>query len=911
LGAPGRKAGALPQAKWFTFEAISNANEREGLAYAFGKPMRAEALVDRARLIMSIGSDFLDTEQGAVGASADWARNRAIGDIDMAMNLKSQPDPKASKFNTKMSRLYAAESILSLTGSNADHRVRLTPVQMDAFGAQIAMSMVEINGIRLPGDLVKVCAKLAKTPLPTGAIEMARAFALDIQNTLFDDIEGALIVVGRNESPFLHNLAAALNHKAVTSRDSLVRYYDDVSRPEFVGGGQRDQGDFANLKAVTDLLNAGKVDTVIILGGNPVYHAPLGLGFDAALKNAKHVVVLSDQNTETTRFATLTTPRAHFLEAWGDTISMRGDSAVQQPLIQPLFGAWSEVELLLRLQGKKPDGQEAVRATWKPRIDIEDFDTFWAQCLANGLMGLDKLRPVALDGNQGHQGLGALARTVGRLKAPTLESLDLMIISDSNLYDGRFATNSVLQEAPDPITKLTWDNAVLVGPTTAKALGIEKPSQIGHTATERVEITATVDGKEVTLDLPVWIVPGMADNTLAIAMGYGRDFDSYLPYHDAGKIGVSASALRSVSSPYLVQGVSVKKTGRMYPMACVQRFDSQTPGQGYSERPIVRETTVEGFLEDPLFAAPGIIEHGHYPTKTVGEGAEQKKLDYMVAHPPTETLHAPPAKGADYTQGYQWAMVVDLNKCTGCNACLVACVTENNIPSVGKNEVRHGRELHWMRMDRYYVGDEADPAVVHLPVSCSQCETAPCENVCPVGATTHSPEGLNDMAYNRCIGTRYCSNNCPFKVRRFNFYNYSSSSSSWEGLKIRDDSVVDVKTEDQLLFMTRNPDVSVRFRGVMEKCTYCVQRINRAKIAAKHAKDAARSEAEIQAIQPACQQVCSSDCITFGDKNNPNSAVSKARSNLRNYQLLIELNLRSRTTYLGKVRNPSLNMKKG
>jgi Fe-S-cluster-containing dehydrogenase component len=256
-------------------------------------------------------------------------------------------------------------------------------------------------------------------------------------------------------------------------------------------------------------------------------------------------------------------------------------------------------------------------------------------------------------------------------------------------------------------------------------------------------------------------------------------------------------------------------------------------------------------------------------------------------------------------------MVIDLNKCTGCNACLVACVSENNIPSVGKEEVRHGRELHWLRMDRYYVGDEADPAVVHLPVACSQCETAPCENVCPVGATTHSPEGLNDMAYNRCIGTRYCSNNCPFKVRRFNFYNYSSSSSSWEGLKIRDDSVVDVNTEDQLLFMTRNPDVSVRFRGVMEKCTYCVQRINRAKIAAKQTTDHAKSEAVIADIKPACQQVCASNSITFGDKNNPKSAVSKARSNPRNYGLLTELNLRSRTTYLGKVRNPSPNMKKG
>lgn len=402
----------------------------------------------------------------------------------------------------------------------------------------------------------------------------------------------------------------------------------------------------------------------------------------------------------------------------------------------------------------------------------------------------------------------------------------------------------------------------------------------------------------------------MADNTLAITLGYGRDFDSYLPYHDAGIIGVSAVPFRSVASPDLVQGVKLKRTNRMYPIACVQRFNSQTPDSGgFAQRPLVRETTVDGFKADPNFAVAGIIEHGHYPQKTVGKGANQKKVDYLVAHPPAEALHDVPHKGADYSRGYQWAMVVDLNKCTGCNACLVACVTENNIPSVGKNEVRRGREMHWMRMDRYFVGSEDDPAVVHQPMSCSQCEMAPCENVCPVQATAHSPEGLNDMAYNRCIGTRYCANNCPFKVRRFNFFNYSNSSSAWQGLKIRNDKIVDVKTEDQLLHMTRNPDVSVRFRGVMEKCTYCVQRINRAKIEAKHAENERAAAAVIANISPACQDVCATDCITFGDKNNPKSAVSQARSNPRNYALLSELNLRTRTTYLGKVRNPSPNMK--
>ena len=911
IGRPNEARGRLPFAKWYTFDALSYDNERQGLLAAFRKPMRAVPDLQNARFIMSLGSDFLGTEHGSVAASADWAKKRSIGTMEMATTRTGEPAPDKTQLDVTMNRLFVAETVMSLTGSNADHRIRLGRHQMDAFGAQLALAMQEINAISIPAELAALIQKKAQTKLPENAIKMARAFAQDIQNTVIGDAEGPLVIVGRSESPFLHNLAAFLNHGR--QRRSMVRYYEDFSRPQFVTSGQPDAGDFGNLKALTAELNSGAVDTLVILGTNPGYHAPGDLDFANAVKKAKNVIVLSDQGTETTKLSTLSLPRAHFLESWGDTQSSTGDASIQQPLIKPLHGAWSDLELVLRLLGESsPDAHKAVQATWKDRMDAPggDFDLAWQRALADGLIAQDRLRPSAATSSMAYSGTAGMANDAP--KAPAKDALHLFFVADAHLGDGRFATSSVLQETPDPITKVTWDNVAMMSPKTAAELGIEKPSQIGHTATERVEITAEVGGKEATLNIPAWIVPGMADYTVAVAIGYGRDFDSYLPYHESGKIGVSVSEFRTTASPDFVAGAKLSRSGRMYPIACVQRFDSQTPdAAGFDQRPLVRETTVDEFKKDPTFAKPGLIMHGHYPQKTVGKGKNQKQVDYLVAHPPTEALHDGPHRNADYSTGYQWAMAIDLNKCTGCNACLVACVTENNIPAVGKEQVRVGRELHWLRLDRYFVGDENEPAVVHQPLTCSQCEMAPCENVCPVGATAHSPEGLNDMAYNRCIGTRYCSNNCPFKVRRFNFFNYSNSASSWEGLKIRNDKTVDVATEDQLAYLGRNPDVSVRFRGVMEKCTYCVQRINKGKNDAKLAATQAEAEKHIADIKPACQQVCSTDCITFGDKNNPNSAVSKVRSNPRNYALLTELNLRPRTTYLGKVRNPSPYMAEG
>jgi MoCo/4Fe-4S cofactor protein with predicted Tat translocation signal len=880
----------LPKSSWYTYEPISYDNQRAGLKAAFGKNRRAVYSFSRARCVLSLDSDFLGTEQGDVHNARNWASLR---------DLKSNLD--------KMSRLYMVEGIFSLTGTNADHRLRLRTSQIEAFAFLVAEELMK-DGLILPEDLrAAIKPRTASLRSNKKALKFAAAVAKDLmaRQMRVGMATDGLVVAGRRQSALVHNLAAAINY--FLSKDSgVVSYFDDPARDP------ADAGDMANITALTAALNAGSVKSLVILDSNPIYSAPGDVGFAAALAKAKtagtQVICLADTGDETTKLADWVIPRAHFLEAWGDTVGSTGTLAIQQPVIEPLHGAWSEIEVLARMLGDEPtDGYTLVRNMWKRVYGATGFTTRWRQWLHDG----KAIKPINYpqEGNPQHQGAGALLSTKVPSGKAAKDNLELVFVEDSRLYDGRFSNNSWLLECPDPITKIAWDNAALVSPKTAEALGIPPSSQIGKTETTRILLE--VGGKNV--EMPAWIVPGMADNTVVVAMGHGRDFASYLPYHDRGVVGFDVNPLRSVQSPDLLTGATISKKGGMYPIACLQRFGRQEPGFDFPKRALVREATLSEYQDDPTFAQEGIIQHGPngavVPKKTV----RGEDTDYVVFHPPMKTPHDPPAKGADYSKGHQWAMVIDLNKCTGCNSCLVACVAENNIPSVGKEEARYGREMHWLRMDRYFVGDTDEPEVVHQPMLCSQCENAPCENVCPVQATAHSPEGLNDMAYNRCVGTRYCANNCPFKVRRFNFYNYTQSSSTWEGLKIRGAQVVDPNSDDELLHMVRNPDVTVRFRGVMEKCTYCIQRITRGKREASLAENALASRESIRKISTACQQSCPSDCITFGDINDKGNRLNEKRALDRNYQLLTELNLRTRTTYLAKVRNtnPALAAKKG
>ncbi|MCA9543615.1 MAG: TAT-variant-translocated molybdopterin oxidoreductase [Myxococcales bacterium] len=828
--------------RWYTFESVSDDNQLAGLRAVFkdglkpGEALRPHYRLHEADVIVSIDADFLGTEGDAVQDAAMWARRRKV---------KAPGD--------RMSRLYAVENYYSVTGTNADHRLRLSNAEVEQFTFGLAAKLAESGQVVLPADL-GAAAKGRSAGLSAKAQKFIDAVAADLLKTR--DERGVarkpLLIAGRRQAPVVHALVAAIN-KGLGAQGATLYYFPQPVR-------QDDAGDMAGLKALADELQAGKVKTLLILGANPVYSAPADLDFAAAMKKAGTRIVLADQHDETAALATLAIPRAHFLEAWGDVYFTDGTTTIQQPLIAPLHGAWSEIELCAQALGDgKTAGYDVVRELWKSKHGAKGFHKAWRRWLHDGRMPEPFFGafPAYKNVNQ----VGDLLAGEGP-KAPTDKSFEIIFVDDANLFDGRFANNSWLQEAPDPLTKITWDNVALISPATAKRLGIEDE--------DRVRVFGP-NGAE--LDTAAWILPGLADNTVAVALGYGRQFDAFLPYHDKGMVGFNANALRSHTSPGWQGGARVSKTAGKYPVACVQRYGRQEPGYDYPARPMVRENTLEGFAAKPEFAKSGVIEHGKAPP------------DAVVLHPPLKTLYG----DHDYSKGMQWGMVIDLNLCTGCNACLVACQSENSVPSVGKDQVMRGREMHWIRMDRYFVGDENDPQVVHQPLGCQQCETAPCENVCPVAATVHSPEGLNDMAYNRCIGTRYCANNCPFKVRRFNFYNYT-------------------KGQAETIHMQRNPNVTVRFRGVMEKCTYCTQRITRGKRRANEAEAVEQKQKEIAAITPACAQACPTGSIVFGDINDKASRVAQLKAHPRDYGLLTELNIRPRTSYLAKVRNPNPNM---
>jgi Fe-S-cluster-containing dehydrogenase component len=586
-------------------------------------------------------------------------------------------------------------------------------------------------------------------------------------------------------------------------------------------------------------MKAGTVQTLVVLGGNPVFDAPADLDFAAAMKKVPNTVALGHSVDETSAIATWHIPRAHFLESWGDARAVGGTISVVQPLILPLFGGKSDVELLGLIAGDADrPGYDIVRDTWKPILAEEEVGTKWNHVLHDGLLAGSELPEIAADAAA--QALADLGPLTGGGAAAT--ELEIVFLPSPSLHDGRFANDGWLQELPDPLTKLTWDNPALVSPKTAETLGL---------MSERM---ARVDYAGRSLEVPVWILPGMADGVVALTVGYGRSH--------AGRIGTGVGfnsfTLRGSKAPGFDSGARVANVGRAYSLSATQNHGSM------EGRPLVRESTVTELRSE--------AEHA----KTEGKGGS---LGVFEEEPHHFSLWKPHA----YDRGHQWGMTIDLNACIGCNACVTACQSENNVPVVGKVQVSKGREMHWIRVDRYFSGEpDGNPELVFQPVPCMHCEDAPCEQVCPVAATVHDAQGLNVMVYNRCIGTRYCSNNCPYKVRRFNFFNFT-------------------KDTPDILKLAMNPDVTVRARGVMEKCTYCTQRINRGKIDAKLAGRALKDGD----IKTACQQACPASAIEFGDLRDTSSRVTKAKAEPRNYALLDELNTKPRTTYLAKVRNPN------
>jgi MoCo/4Fe-4S cofactor protein with predicted Tat translocation signal len=804
-----------PKAQWATYDAVSDENRLAGLKQATGRDVDLMLRFDRASVILALDADPLLTDPEMTRHARGFADGRRVP-------------------GTAMNRLYAVEGVYSLTGAMADHRLRLQSRQIAPFVAALAARL------GLPGA--------APPTIPGLDARWVDALAKD----LLANRGKSLIVAGDRQPPAVHAAVCALNaHLGNTGQ--TVSYYEtkDAALPSV-----------SSLTSLVSAMKGGGVQTLVILGGNPVFDAPADLDFASAMAKVPHTIALGHAVDETSSRAEWHIPRAHYLESWGDARAVGGTLSVVQPLILPLFGGRTAVDVLgLMVSDKDRPGYDIVRETWKPILGDADFEKKWNRVLHDGLLAGSELPEVtpSLAG----QPLAELARSsTGDARPSTLDprtgGLEIVFLPSPSLHDGRYANDGWLQELPDPITKLTWDNPALVSAKTAETLGVTIEGRPGAVSGDMVRL----DYAGRSLELPVWILPGMADGVVALTLGYGRQ--------NAGRVGsgvgFNAFAIRTSQAPGVDVGARLTKLGRKYPLSATQDHGSM------EGRPIVRESTLSELQsKSGSGAAQGeaATSKGHYPAAAgvFEEGPEHFSL----------------WKEHTYDTGHQWGMTIDLNACIGCNACMTACQSENNVPVVGKVQVAKGREMHWLRVDRYFTGEPSgNPEVVFQPIPCMQCEDAPCEQVCPVAATVHDAQGLNVMVYNRCIGTRYCSNNCPYKVRRFNFFNFTKDTPS-------------------ILKLAMNPDVTVRARGVMEKCTYCVQRINRVKIDAKIAGRAIRDGD----VKTACQQACPASAIEFGDIRDRSSRVAKAKADPRNYALLDELNTRPRTTYLAKVRNPN------
>ena len=772
-----------PQANWHQYEPWN----RDSVPHfaKLNKPA-AETHHDfsKARVIVALDSDFLFTHPASLAYARQFAKGREV-----------------AADNAGMSRLYVAEPTPTITGSMADNRLACAAVDV----VHLATALQAEPGTPF----------LAKLPAPWQS--WLSAVRRDLEAN-----RGASLVVAGEGQPLLAHVMADLLNQAYGNIGQTVFYRADATAQAVY---QTD-----SLGELAAAMHAGQVDLLVQIGGNPAYNAPADFDFAGALGKVKRNVQLALHYNETSKYCHWHLPEAHYLESWSDARAFDGTASVMQPLILPLYDDRSAHELLdmLVLEQTTRGGYDIVRAHWQASDQsAQAFEKGWRKTIHDGLApGTASAPDDAL--------LPLSSKSDASREVPP-GTLEIVFKPDPSVWDGRFANNGWLQELPKPITKLTWDNAALVSPKLAERL---------HLDNENV-IELAFKGRSV--HAPVWIVPGQAEHSVTLTLGYGRTAAGHV---GTGQ-GVNAYALRTSDAMGFGVGLEVRKIeGAKWQLATTQSH------QSLAGRDVYRTGTLEEYRKRPGFAP--------------AESDEPKADDTL--YPPDHTY-----------SGYAWGMSVDLNTCIGCNACVVACQSENNIPIVGKGEVINGREMHWIRVDGYYAGRDLDnPEFYHQPVPCMHCENAPCEVVCPVEATVHSPEGLNEQVYNRCIGTRYCSNNCPYKVRRFNFLQWADNT--------------------HLTFkMQRNPDVTVRSRGVMEKCTFCVQRINEVKITAEKEDRRVRDNE----IRTACQQTCPTEAIVFGDVNDPNSRVSRLKKQERNYGMLAELGTRPRTTYLARITNPN------
>ena len=785
----------FPRAVWHQYEPAHPHTVKAGLKRAFGRDVAVKYHVEKANVILALDNDFLSACES--------------GSLPMARGFATRREP-LQEDNQPMNRLYAVEATLTVTGGSADHRLPLRSRDIVAF----ALGLAKRIGV-------------ANVPEPVPAAVAAHKSFLD---ALAKDLQAnhgkSLVLVGPTQPAYVHALAAAIN-QGLGNVGTTLEYIEPVEAEPV------DQ--VASLADLCGAMHSGKVDALFLFGGNPAYTAPAVSGFADGLKRVGFKARLGLYEDETSSLCDWHVPEAHELETWGDVRASEGTTTIQQPLIAPLYGGRSSIELIAAVtRHPSRSGYEIVRDTWRADTPKgEDFEIFWKTSVHNGVVAGSAAPTVKVEPKEDLGPPPPLASSAG---------FELVFRPDPTIWDGRYSNNGWLQELPKPLTKLTWDNAVLMSPATGAQLGVEDGDVVKLTVKDR-----EVEG-------PALMSPGHAEKSLTVTFGYGRT--------KTGRVGTGAGfnayTIWPANAPGVVANVEIRKAGTNKRLANTQMH--RAVDDYGSERGIIREATLAEFKEHPNFVKQG--EHGHEPA-----AAETLYQDDFTP----KNLAEP---------DYQWAMVVDLNSCTGCSACVLACQAENNIPVVGRDQVLRSREMHWMDVDVYFEGKPGNPRVVHQPRMCMHCEKAPCEVVCPVAATVHDHEGLNSMIYNRCVGTRFCSNNCPYKVRHFNFLQYA-----------------DLRTES--LKLLNNPDVTVRARGVMEKCTYCVQRINEA----RYKSELVGERIKDGDIVTACQSSCPTRAITFGDMTDPESAVSKKRAETRNYAMLGELNARPRTTYLAKLRN--------
>jgi len=806
-----------PGAKWHAYEPISRRNVYAGSRLAFGETLDVVYRLDRADVIVALDGDFLAPEStpGSLKYARDFANKRRVEGT-----------------TGSMSRMYAVESTPSLTGVAADHR--WTAKSSEIHGIAVALAAaVGVPGVS-GGNLVGVPS------------DHFTAMATD----LLANRGKCLVVTGEHQSPEVHALVHAINSALgnVGSTVELVPPADKTAEAAGIG----------ELKAE---IEAGQVDFLVIVGGNPAFDAPADLNMADAIASVRHSVFLTREKNETGKVVEWELPLTHPLEEWGDARAFDGTVSIIQPLIAPIFESKSAIEVFSILNGKPVNGYDLVRSYWKrTALAGGDFEAKWRTFLHDGVLA-----------DSAFASLAPRAAAVAPGESTPVSGLELNFRPDPGVFDGRYANNGWLQELPNPINKVTWDNVASMSLKTAQTLGVVDDDIV------RIEANGGV------VDATVFIQPGQADQTVAVTLGYGRTVGGSVATatgKDGG--GFNAFALRATNALSWTSA-TVAKVGGHNDVASTQGHNPLGGNVIGDERDILREASLAQFLRDPEEVVPWYA----FPEEDI------KKNNLYVE----EVFE---------WNGEKWGMTIDLNVCIGCNACVTACQAENNIPVVGKDQVNRNREMHWLRIDRYYKGDGDSPQLTWQPIACVHCEAAPCEPVCPVAATVHSHDGLNMMVYNRCVGTRYCSNNCPYKVRRFNYLNYTDNQPNFmDKVPAVAAALGNTTTEKtngiQLLKMLNNPDVTVRGRGVMEKCTYCVQRINDAR---KESKKLGKPLKDGD-IVTACQQACPTQAIVFGDTADKESRVAKLRKDPRAWMLLEELQTRPMTSHLAKLRNPN------